>query len=66
MPPSIDELRNRLVKRATDPADVIDQRVSKAEYEISFASQFDVQVTNDELPIAIAETESAITSFLNE
>jgi guanylate kinase len=66
MPPSIDELRNRLAKRATDPADVIDQRVSKAEYEISFASQFDVQVTNDELPIAIAETESAITSFLNE
>jgi guanylate kinase len=65
MPPSVAELRNRLEKRGTDSKEVIDQRVSKAEYEISFAPQFDVQVTNDELPIAIAETESAITTFLN-
>jgi guanylate kinase len=65
MPPSVDELRNRLVKRGTDTPEVIDQRVSKAEYEISFAPQFDVQVTNDELQIAISDTEAAISSFLN-
>lgn len=65
MPPSIDELRNRLIKRGTDTPEVIDERISKAEYEISFAPQFDVRIVNDDLPVAVAATESAITSFLN-
>ena len=65
MPPSIEELRNRLVKRGTDPADVIAERVGKAEYEIGFAPQFDLTIVNDDLPVAVAATESAITEFLN-
>ncbi|MBQ0074395.1 MAG: guanylate kinase [Prevotella sp.] len=48
-PPSIDELRKRLVGRGTDAADVIEQRIARAEYELSFADKFDTIVINDNL-----------------
>lgn len=64
MPPSIEALRQRLVKRGTDSAEVIAERVDKAEYEISFADSFDVVITNDDLPVAVAATESVISAFL--
>ncbi|MGM9827662.1 MAG: guanylate kinase [Muribaculaceae bacterium] len=64
MPPSIEALRQRLVKRGTDSAEVIAERVDKAEYEISFADRFDVVITNDDLPVAVAATESVISAFL--
>lgn len=64
MPPSVQALRQRLVKRGTDSPEVIDQRISKAEYEISFSDKFDVVIVNDDLPVAVAETESAISEFL--
>ena len=64
MPPSIEALRQRLVKRGTDSAEVIAERVDKAEYEISFADRFDVVITNDNLPVAVAATESVISAFL--
>lgn len=64
MPPSIEALANRLRSRATDSSDAIEQRLSKAEYEISFAGNFDITVINDDLPKAIDETEAIITNFL--
>ena len=66
LPPSIEALRQRLIKRGTDGPDVIDERIGKAEYEISFAPQFDVQIVNDDLPVAVAATESAIARFLHK
>ena len=66
MPPSIEELRNRLVKRGTEGKEVIEQRVGKAEYEISFADRFDIRIVNDDLPVALAATESAIAAFLQK
>lgn len=66
MPPSIDALRQRLIKRGTDSADVIAERIGKAESEIAFAPQFDVTIVNDDLPVALAATESEITAFLNK
>ena len=48
-PPSIEVLRNRLVERNTDLPEVIERRLNKASYELSFASQFDVQIVNDDL-----------------
>ncbi len=64
MPPSVEELRRRLVSRATDAPEVIEQRVGKAEYEIGFAPQYDCRVINDNLEIAIAETRRIITDFI--
>ena len=63
-PPSVDELRRRLEARATDAPEVIDQRIARAEYELSFAPQFDRIVVNDDLEKAKAETLKIISEFL--
>ena len=64
MPPSIDILRHRLLSRGTDTIDAINERVGKAEYEISFADKFDCKVINDVLKTAINETEQIIKNFV--
>ena len=64
-PPSIDELRHRLVSRGTDAPDVIEQRVGRAEYELSFAPQYDVRIVNDDLDDAVTRTARAIDSFIS-
>ena len=63
-PPSIEELQNRLVQRATDSPEMIEKRVAKAAYEMTFASQFDFTIINDNLETAKAETERLIREFL--
>ena len=65
-PPSIEELRIRLEGRGTDAPEVIEQRLAKAEYELSFANKFDEVVVNDNLEIAEVEAESLIEDFLEE
>ena len=65
LPPSVEELRRRLVKRATDAPEVIDERVAKAEYELSFAPDYDLRIVNDDLSAAVAETREAIIDFVN-
>ncbi|MBQ9076760.1 MAG: guanylate kinase [Muribaculaceae bacterium] len=64
MPPSVEELRRRLVSRATDAPDVIEQRVGKAGYEIGFAPRYDYRVINDELVAAVEETRRIIKNFI--
>ena len=64
-PPSVEELRKRLVGRATDSAEQIEERLAKAEYEMSFAPQFDQIIVNDDLDTAKAETLKTIRNFLN-
>ncbi len=63
MPPSIEELRHRLVGRATDSAEVIEKRIAKASIEIARAAEFDHQVVNDDLEVAIEQCKNIITSF---
>lgn len=63
-PPSIDELRRRLIGRGSDSAEAIEQRVGRAEYELTFIPRYDVVVTNDNLPEAIADVERHIRDFI--
>jgi guanylate kinase len=63
-PPSVNELRRRLENRATDAPDVIDQRIARAEFELTFADKFDKVVINDILEYAEADALSAIQQFL--
>ncbi len=63
-PPSIGELRRRLEGRGTDAPEVIEDRVSKAKYEMSFAPKFDKIIVNDDLETAKAEALEVITQFL--
>ena len=65
-PPSVEELRKRLIFRNTDASEVIDERVAKAELELSFAQHFDEVVVNDSLEKAIADTELLIRKFTAE
>lgn len=65
-PPSVEELRNRLVGRATDAPEVIEQRLNKAEYELSFADKFDRIVINDDLAKAKVDVYNVIKQFLDE
>ena len=63
-PPSIAELRRRLEGRATDSPDVIDQRIARAEFELTFAEKFDKIVINDILDYAEADALAVIQEFL--
>lgn len=64
MPPSIETLRQRLEARGTDAPDIIDQRIARAEYEISQAPHFDRQIVNDDLETAKREVLEAVRQFL--
>ena len=63
-PPSIAELRRRLEGRATDAPEVIDQRIARAEFELTFAEKFDKVVINDILEYAEADALKVIQEFL--
>jgi guanylate kinase len=65
-PPSVAELRKRLEGRGTDSAEAIEERLAKAEYEMTFASQFDHVIVNDDLQAAKQETLSVVMDFLNQ
>ena len=65
-PPSVEELRRRLVGRATDSAEAIENRVAKASYELTFAPQFDQIIVNDNLDDAKAEALKIVKKFLTK
>ncbi len=65
-PPSVEELRRRLVGRGTDALEVIADRVAKAEYELGFAPKFDVVVVNNDLETAERQALDIIRNFLKK
>ena len=65
-PPSIDELRRRLIGRSTDSPEVIEERVAKAAEELTYASRFDHVLTNDNLERCYREFYQLISAFLSE
>ena len=65
-PPSIEALRARLVGRATDSEEVINDRIARAEFELSFAEKFDTIVVNDDLDTAKAEALEKVKTFLQQ
>lgn len=64
-PPSIEALRQRLEGRGTDTLEVIEDRLAKASYELTFAPKFDKVIVNDDLEKAQAETLEVLKEFLN-
>lgn len=63
-PPSVDELRRRLTGRGTDAPEVIEDRIKRAEFELSFADKFDHVIVNDELSAAQQEALNLVEKFL--
>ena len=64
MPPSIEELRRRLEGRGTDAPEVIEKRIAKASFELTKAPEFDKQVVNDDLEVAVAEVAEIVKNFI--
>lgn len=63
--PSVEELRKRLIARGTETPEMLQERLDKAAYELSFAERFDRIVVNDNLERAIGETMEVISNFLS-
>ena len=64
-PPSIDELRRRLEGRGTDSPEVIQSRIDKAAFELTFAPRFDRTIINDDLEVASSELLQVVEQFLS-
>ena len=64
--PSVEVLRERLVKRGTDSPEDIEKRVAKAAEEMTYAPQFDHILINDDLQQAFEEAEALVSHFLSK
>ena len=65
-PPTVEELENRLRNRGTETPESLRKRMEKAEYELTFAPQFDKVILNDNLDVARAEMLQTIRQFLDQ
>jgi guanylate kinase len=64
MPPDLESLERRLRGRGTESAEVLRNRVEKAQWELSYAQHFDAIIINDSLERAIDEAEALINAFI--
>lgn len=62
MPPSLEELKNRLLIRKTESEDDLAKRLHRAEMELAYSSQFDYVVINDDLNKAVNEVKEIINN----
>jgi len=65
MPPSIEDLKNRLQKRKTESEESLQKRINKAQQEIEKSKYFDVIIVNDDLNVAIEKAKTVVMQFLN-
>ncbi|MBP8944988.1 MAG: guanylate kinase [Paludibacteraceae bacterium] len=65
-PPNMEALKERLLKRGTETPEMIQKRIEKAAYEMSFAPQFDKIIINDDLEKTKKEIEETVRDFLNK
>lgn len=64
MPPSVEALKARLIGRGTDTMEVINDRVQKAAYEMTFSDKYDKVVVNDDLEQAKADIYEVVKAFI--
>lgn len=62
MPPSLDELKNRIENRGTETMESIRDRLSAAAEEIRLLEHYDYAVVNDEVDAACRRIQSIITA----
>ncbi len=63
VPPSLEALRERLVNRGTETAEVIDKRVAQAEKEIAYRQRYDYCLVNDTLEDAVADFKAIVRAI---
>lgn len=62
MPPSLAELRNRIVNRGTETEDLINNRMTVAKDEIEMMDKYDYVVENDEVHLAVERIKAIVIS----
>ncbi len=65
-PPSLAVLAERLQQRGTEDETSLATRLERAKLEISYATEFDAVVVNDDLEAAVAETVALVRAFLGD
>ncbi len=60
LPPSMEELRIRIIGRGTETMDVIEKRMARATEEVRLAKQYDYFVLNDMVEQAVVRLESIV------
>ncbi len=66
IPPSLAELRDRITKRGTETADIINKRMDIAKEEIEMMDYYDYVVQNDEVDKAVERVQSIVTGALQK
>lgn len=64
-PPSVEVLMDRLRLRSTEVEHQLQERLAKANFELSFEKQYDKVIINDDIQITFAESEEVVTTFIN-
>lgn len=65
-PPSIEELKKRLLSRGTEDDASLETRLERAQKELGYATRFDYVVINDELDTAYKQVKTIVNSFITE
>ncbi len=65
-PPSINELKKRLLNRGSETKESLDKRLKRAEQELTYANHFDFVVTNDDLETAYKQVKTIVKSFTGD
>ena len=66
MPPSVDELHNRLKSRNSETPASYKARMTKSEHELTYAFRFDKVIINDQLENALTEAEKITEEFFKK
>lgn len=63
-PESVEVLRERLNNRKTETPESIEERLSRAEFELTFRPEFDYCIVNKDLEQAVAEAKERVLEFV--
>lgn len=62
LPPSMEELKNRIIRRGTESKSDIDRRYKNAFKEIEYINEYDYAIVNDKVEKAVKKLESIVTA----
>ncbi|MEO6637040.1 MAG: guanylate kinase [Ginsengibacter sp.] len=65
-PPSVEELKSRLLMRGSETEESLQARVNKSSFEMTFKSYFENVVINNDFDEACKQAEKIVATFLNK
>ncbi|HKJ46138.1 MAG TPA: guanylate kinase [Balneolales bacterium] len=65
-PPSLEVLKERLLKRNTETKRTLKERLERAQMELEHEKEFDVVIINDDLELAYKRVKEIVESFMNK